>query len=921
MSTPENATPLSTHMTHLRQVNVQVITLINMLGAWLLLIGYVAGYAITREARLLNLIAMQAIYGFAITIAWGMRKRGQGQGAIWLLLLSNFAASIFLVHEIEWVAIFFGILLPIISSMVAWQTLPKRSALGAILVSILSGILIVTTDLNFGAPNRLSGGFFLTSLLIVAGGTAIFILILNGLRGTEFKSISTQLRVAFLLTSILPVLIVAIFQTLILANVLTTQATNTLLQNSNAFTETLESQLFSIINSVEEDASNPAIRNYLQKPDGNTAFLTLLASRYPDLISYGLLNKDGFLVVDNRGNTRGNERDTTYFQNTISTRITYISDVVLDENTQRGVFFVSKAVLDEQGNLLGVLRIKISAERLQTIAEESAAQFGPGFSVIILDDANIILAHSADPDLRTKTLSVPNRNVLNALQQAGRLPLAGQLNAELDSLEKALAKATLKTVFTGFVLPGETTRNYITVTSIAYKPWKALIAQQTAVFLAPAINQTLSTSLIILILLAAVYFGANLTANLLVEPIQTLTAAAQELGKGKLNAPLVLPRKDELGTLANVLENTRQQIYELLETLEQRVEQRTSELMQANERNERRAQQLTLASMIAHAVASVQDVNELLQQITQQISEAFGYYHVGIFLLDESGEYAVLRAANSQGGQAMLARGHRLRVGRQGIVGTVTNTGRYRIALDVGEDAVFFNNPDLPNTRSEAALPLIVGETIIGALDVQSTEPNAFSQDDIVVLSLLSDQISVAIQNARLFEQIRKDLSEMQRIYVETSQLGWRALVRESSTSGYRYTKGSIEPLRKIAEDEEKAATPTLEVPIVVRGEKLGALKLRRPVPWTEAETRMYQAIAERMSFALDNARLYSEARRRANLERVIADTATKISSSVRVETILRIAAEEISNLLDGSEVLVQLQPEAITRSESKITE
>jgi len=448
-----------------------------------------------------------------------------------------------------------------------------------------------------------------------------------------------------------------------------------------------------------------------------------------------------------------------------------------------------------------------------------------------------------------------------------------------------------------------------------------LLAQQTNVFLAPAINQTISTSLIILVLFAAIYFGANLTAAQLVTPIKVLASVAKEIGDGKLDTPIQRTRKDELGTLATALDNSRQQINDLLQTLEQQVEERTRELTLANKRNERRATQLETISQIARAITSLRNPNELLPEITQQISESFGYYHVGIFLLDEKREYAVLRAANSKGGQAMLTRGHRLKIGRQGIVGNVTNTGRYRVALDVGDDAVFFNNPDLPETRSEAALPLLIGDNIIGALDVQSTQPNAFSEDDLKSLSLLSDQISVAIENAHLFDETRQALAQIQEIYTESSASGWRSMVRDSNSIGFRYTKGNVEPLPIKTAASSSPAAETLEIPIVLRGEKLGVLKIRHPgkqTAWNETETRMYQAIAERMSFALENARLFMDARRRANLERATAEAATKISASVRFETILRTAAEEISRLMDGSEVLIQIQPGSIEQLDSK---
>jgi GAF domain-containing protein len=141
--------------------------------------------------------------------------------------------------------------------------------------------------------------------------------------------------------------------------------------------------------------------------------------------------------------------------------------------------------------------------------------------------------------------------------------------------------------------------------------------------------------------------------------------------------------------------------------LEQRVVQRTAEL-------ERRAGQLQAISNVARSIASVQNMDELLPAITQLVGEKFGYYHAGIFLLDENQEYALLRASNSEGGKRMLERQHKLKLDTNSIVGYTTLRGDSRIALDVGADAVFFNNPDLPDTRSEMALPLRVGGNVIG---------------------------------------------------------------------------------------------------------------------------------------------------------------------------------------------------------------
>ncbi|MGZ9235085.1 MAG: GAF domain-containing protein, partial [Anaerolineales bacterium] len=160
--------------------------------------------------------------------------------------------------------------------------------------------------------------------------------------------------------------------------------------------------------------------------------------------------------------------------------------------------------------------------------------------------------------------------------------------------------------------------------------------------------------------------------------------------------------------------------------LEQRVEQRTSDLM-------KRASQLEAVSRVARSIASMQEIDVLLPAITKLISEQFGYYHVGVFLVDEKQKSAVLRASNSEGGQRMLGRQHSLTLDLHSIVGYSISRGAPRIALDVGADSVYFNNPDLAETRSEMALPLRVGGRVIGSLDVQSRETNAFSQEDISV--------------------------------------------------------------------------------------------------------------------------------------------------------------------------------------------
>ncbi|HIE37864.1 MAG TPA: GAF domain-containing protein, partial [Anaerolineae bacterium] len=162
-------------------------------------------------------------------------------------------------------------------------------------------------------------------------------------------------------------------------------------------------------------------------------------------------------------------------------------------------------------------------------------------------------------------------------------------------------------------------------------------------------------------------------------------------------------------------------------------------------------------------------MDDLLDRAVNLIRERFGFYHAGIFLLDERGEYAVLRAATSEAGRRMLERGHKLKVGEVGIVGYVTSTGQPRIVLDVDTDAIHFKNPLLPETRSELALPLRVGDRIIGALDVQSVQEAAFDEEDVAILQTMADQLAVAIEKLERAAQIQAEHARLEAILRSTT--------------------------------------------------------------------------------------------------------------------------------------------------------
>ncbi|MEA3397564.1 MAG: GAF domain-containing protein, partial [Chloroflexota bacterium] len=174
---------------------------------------------------------------------------------------------------------------------------------------------------------------------------------------------------------------------------------------------------------------------------------------------------------------------------------------------------------------------------------------------------------------------------------------------------------------------------------------------------------------------------------------------------------------------------------------------------------------LQTASEVSRAVSFTLDLGELLPRMVELVRERFALYYVGIFLLDEIGRYVVLRAGTGEAGREMLAAGHKLELGGQSMIGQCVAARKARIALDVGQEAVRFDNPVLPQTRSEMALPLVSRGEAIGALTIQSAEASAFSIEDITLFQTVADQLANAIQNARLFEQSHLALLRTTALY------------------------------------------------------------------------------------------------------------------------------------------------------------
>ncbi len=428
--------------------------------------------------------------------------------------------------------------------------------------------------------------------------------------------------------------------------------------------------------------------------------------------------------------------------------------------------------------------------------------------------------------------------------------------------------------------------------------WRVLAHRSVPQALAGVVAARWVGVLTVIIIVASAILVAGILARAITRPLGELTLAAESFMGGELESHVAVESRDEIGALAATFNNMTERLRLLVRALETTTARRTAEL-------ERWAAQLETAAAVAHEAAAIREPQLLLNQVVQLISERFGFYHAGIFLLDTASEYAVLQAASSPGGQRMLNRGHKLQVGKVGVVGYAAGTGEARLAQDVGADVVYYDNPDMPDTRSELALPLTVRERVIGVLDVQARETNAFTKEDTQALQTLADQLALAIENARLLQGSQKALEELESVYGEEIGQAWRARLEQRPvvyryrpagvdivpTGGASRVTGSLGPL-------ERALTKKISL----RGQEIGGIELRRAgdqPDWSEEEKALVEEIMEQTALALENARLVDQIRLRSDQIQLLQEITALGTTLMDQEELLQGVAEKLQTGLD----------------------
>jgi len=314
-----------------------------------------------------------------------------------------------------------------------------------------------------------------------------------------------------------------------------------------------------------------------------------------------------------------------------------------------------------------------------------------------------------------------------------------------------------------------------------------------------------------------------------------------------------------------------------------------------------------VAAEISGSISSILNQQQLLQTVADLMKDRFDLYYVGVFVLDAERKFAVLRAGTGEAGKKMLAAHHSLPVGGSSMIGWSVLNRQPRIALDTGAEAIRFNNPYLPQTRSELALPIIAKGEALGALSVQSTQPNAFDEDDIAILQGIADSLGATLENARLYQQTENALNEVRAISNEFITASWSATVKEYGGLEYQFE----DPLVTLKEE----GSATHEFPLLLRDQVIGYLTVENDAAeLTPDEIAFAEAFTQQTAVALENARLLEETQRHAREEQKLNELSEQFSSARSIEEILRSAVTGLGKLPSVDEVSIHLvapEPEA----------
>ncbi|WP_110516765.1 PAS domain S-box protein [Herpetosiphon llansteffanensis] len=661
----------------------------------------------------------------------------------------------------------FGFMLSILNVffvlVISIQTLPERHIFPVILGIISLGVIatLLKTFLNIQEV-RVSGNQEI--YMPVMAIAAILILIFFVFREFGTLSIRNKILISFVLVTTLPIAIISFITLRSTRTSLTNQANSLILVNATNIANEIDDFVNRNINRVSALSRIPELSEYLLAAEQNTLvpdqdrdtrnLFRAVTTENNDTLSVALLNNRGIVLVDTVPTNVGvNDSGLSYYQNAIRTGQSIISPVTFGNDNLPSIYFSTPVRNPQSQEIIGVLRIRYSASIIQSLVARSNDRAGQNSFGVVLDEYGMRIAQGSELTLLYKIADNLQPDEIKRLQDERRLQNinAANLLVPYPALINAIKGVVLDPQSTGQVItipssvaedqkPGDPDpegNDIYAYTATKTVQWRVLYHQSESTFLAPIRQSERSTTLIVLVLLVGISMIAVFAARILTTPIERLTAFVERFRAGDLSTRAPVTSQDEIGQLTTTFNSMSEQLAQTLQGLQQR----TIALETSNE--------------VSRRLSTILNPNQLVLEVVEQLKNTFNYYHAHIYLVDQQTNDFVMMGGTGQAGRTLLARNHRIPQGR-GLVGRAASTKDVVLIPDVSKEAGWLANPLLPETKAEIAVPIMLGDEVLGVLDVQNAEVNSLTNDDATLLQSIAAQVAVGLENAQSFEEINR---------------------------------------------------------------------------------------------------------------------------------------------------------------------
>ncbi len=761
---------------------------------------------------------------------------------------------------------------------------------------------------------------------------------MNSGKNTSSKrsSLQTRFLVLLLATSLIPLILVSIRDILQTQTALTNAAKVSLLASAGQTATSLDTFVKNTLDSVRVEAQFKIFIDYLalptsqktgssQEANAKDLLARLRNKDTVNIISYAIVESSGKILLDTVSENIGkSEMGDEYFKKVTQSQLPIVTAVTYATDGTSNIHFAS-VIRNENGDFAGILRIEYNPSILQQIGAQNLQSAVVGTDVILLDEYNIRMADIANPDLIQKSIIPLPTDKFDKAVQAGHL-LSGmpaeQQSSNLPDLELALTNSNTEPFFTTDISPNKSGTDTVAVANMQTQPWKVIYSQPTDVLLSEVQRQTYTNAFIVFAVAIALIFIALFSTRWFTAPIIQLTKTANTVAQGNLNERSNITSSDELGTLASAFNDMTGRLQETLGTLEIRVEERT--------------QALATVADIGTATSTIMDVDKLLYAVVELSKERFNLYHSHIYLLDDTGENLVLAAGAGEPGRVMVSEGRSISLSReQSLVARAARERRGVTINDVTQAPDFLPNPLLPETRSELAVPMIVGNKVIGVFDIQSDQIGRFTESDVNIQTTLAAQIGVSMQNAK---QVQRSIT----LAAELS--GFQNAVSEAAIIATTDVSGKIDMVNQKLIDISKYSREELigqdhrmlnsgyhpkefirDLWVTIANGRVWRNEIKNkakdgsfywvdttiaPILNEQGKPVKYVAIrfdiTQRKEFEL-------EATKRAAHVQALDNITQKIQSATKIETALQIAARELGHALGMKPTSVSIDQEALS--------